>query len=82
MSNSNAAASTAAAADSTLFGGVRATPSSNTPVTAMAAVELRSAARHSATGVPETSRFGATATKPEVKTAKIAAVIKTNSTWL
>ena len=49
---------------------------------AIAATQGLPAACHSAIGLPDTSRFGAMDTKPEVKAPMIAATAKTNRTWL
>src|SRR5258708_7963273 len=52
------------------------------PSAATPAVGRAPAAANSGTGLPETSRFGASSTKPDSATAATATITNTNSTWL
>src|SRR5260370_41482734 len=52
------------------------------PSAAIPAIGRAPADAHSGTGLPETSRFGASSTKPDSATAATATITNTNSTWL
>ena len=81
-SSSSAAANTATAQWSALLGRIRQAAANAAPSAAMPAVGRAPAAAHNGTGLPETSRFGASPTKPDSATAATATITNTNSTWL
>ena len=68
-SSSSAAANTATAQWSGLLGRIRQAAANAAPSTAMPAVGRVPAAAHNGIGLPETSRFGASPTKPDSATA-------------
>ncbi len=81
-SSSSAAANAATARWSAPFGRIRQAAANAAPSTAMPAVGRVPAPVHNGTGLPDTSRFGASPTNPDSATAAAATITKTNSTLL